>query len=359
MSLIRMNLLRRKGVQADSQGGSGNEDSPKIITPHHLGGGLAVSKRPVVRAQSVSRLKVYAVIIISALAAFTAGYLFSIWSFAYGAIALVVFTVLFTTQTILLRRPLDIILVVAADSIGLALFLNKTSSSVAVCLLVVLVVMFGLSHLASRFAMDNMVQLKFFRVVRPGSGFLFIALSVFAGCILFLNSATLLNTHNTSRVMDALVQPILSRKVAGFSAEMDLGNFLHDYVRAELSKNEQFKGLPELEKEKVITAQVAELAVLIENRSGYGPQMAQSVAENVREFISIKAGTLYPENQLARLALTTLILILVVKSIEFLLFPVLAILSLLLYEFLLGFGFAEIQFESRSKEILNLPSRRP
>ena len=126
----------------------------------------------------------------------------------------------------------------------------------------------------------------------------------------------------------------------------------------EISQREDFKNLPESGKERVVNENIVGLATYIEARTGYKPQMTKSVAENVQEFISAKAKVLYPESRLAQLALVALILVVTVKSVEFLLFPVLALLGLLLYELLLGFGFAEIQFESRSKEMVNLPSRR-
>lgn len=359
MDLTRVkNLLGKRGVQVVSQESSDRKDNLRTITPYHLGEGFVSPSRQTVNKYPTSLLKRYIVILTVVLAALCSGYLLNAKLFAYGAIALVIFTALFVVQTLLLRRNTDIVLASVLDACALLLFLAGIAIQAALYSLAVLITIFVLAHLSSKRFANNMVQIKFFRAVRPGTGLLLIALSIFASYILFTNSGTLLKQENIARLVDTIAKPILSSKVADFSAEMPFGNFLHNFVRNELSQDKDFRNLSEFDKERVIALQVVDLASLIEARTGYKPQLDQSVTENLQELVAAKTSTFYPESRAIRLILLMVVVIFVVKSLGFLLFPLFALLAFIVYELLLSSGFVEVQFESRSKEILHLPSRR-
>jgi len=353
-----MNLLGRRKVQAVSQSNTGDRNSSKIITPLSLGEGLHARHKTDATKHTTSRSKAYIVIIVSALSAFCTGYLFNIQSLAYGAIALVVFAAIFIVQTLLLKRASEIALVAVADAVGLSLFSMQNSINIAFYLVIALMILFLLAHISNRREANNIIRLKFFGVVRPGAGFLLMALSIFIGFILLLNGNVFWEKGNVTRVVNVIGRPVFGKKIADFSAEMRFDEFLRSYIRTELSGREDFKGLSEYAKEKTISDNITGLATYIEESTGYKPQLELSVAENVQGFVTAKTQAFYPENQLIRFALVALILVVVVKGLEFLIFPILALLGLILYELLLGFGFAETQFEFRSREVINLPSRR-
>jgi hypothetical protein len=355
---MKINLLRKKGTPTDGKNSNGDKNSLKRISSHSFREGLYISGRPAIAKRTASRTKAYVIVIVSAISAFYVGYLFSVRSFAYGTVALLIFTTIFIIQTLLLRKTSDIILVVILDALGFSFFLTETSFITAAYLLIILGIIFVLAHVSNGREADNMVQLKFFRAVRPGTGWLLVALSVFIGLVLFINGGMLLKKEGVARVINAVGRPILSGSVENFSAEMRLDEFLKSYIKTELNKGDDFRELSKFKQEIIIDMQTDNLTIYITERTGYKLQMDKSVAENVQEFISTKAEALYPKSQLAQLVIVILILIITVKSIEFLFFPVFALLGLMVYELLIGFGFVEVQFESRSKEALNLPTQR-
>ena len=355
---MRINLLGRKRARVASKDSEGDKSPLKKVSSRSFGDGLYTSRKPAIAEHAVSYIKAYIIVVISAISAFCVGYLFSIQSFVHGTVAILIFTTIFMIQTILLRKALDIALVVILDALGFSLFLVETSFSAAAYLLVILSAMFVLAHVSNRREIDNMVQLKFIRAVKSGTSLLLVALSVFIGLTLFVNGSIFFEKENVARAINVIGRPILSDKIENFSAEMEFDEFLRSYIRTELGQEKDFKKLPKSGQEAVINMQTDNLVIYIETRTGYKPQMDKSVAENIQELISTKTEALYPKSQSTRLALVIVILVITVKGIEFLLFPILALLGLMVYELLIGFGFVEIQFESRSKETLNLPSRR-
>jgi|GEM_PF-4032174 hypothetical protein len=363
MNLGRLNPLKRRVIKLDTAAGTSGGETLRKVNPRSFSESLQGKRSRVVSDGATSIWKPYVVVFVSAVAAFGAGYLLSVKSFSNGALVLLAFAVIFVAQTVLLRRLLDIVLASALGASGLTVFfINQIPTDLAVYLASGLGLLFLLAHFNNRRETENMLHLRFFKAARSGAGLFLIAISIYIGVVLFVNGEAFFAERNVSRMVDVVGKPALWGRVEGFSAGMNLGEFLSSYTRGQINKDlvpgissKAFKKLSPKKQEVVLDEVVAELSRNMGDYLKYELRVDQSIAANVQGLLSKRVEALPLQSQPLRLALVILVLVLVVKGVEFLLLPALTLLSLVIYELLLGVGFATVRFESCSREVFSLP----
>ncbi|MFH1694142.1 MAG: hypothetical protein ABH880_00010 [Patescibacteria group bacterium] len=334
------------------------KDLFKRQTPDQMAGDLMTKQKASALADSrtFSPFKVYSLILISTVFAFGIGYLFSVRSFAYGTVVLLAFITIFIVQSLLIKGTRHIVIASLLNALGLSVFLYQTSLSFVVGIFTILAILFVAGHLSSQREVDNMIRLRFFRVVRPGIGLLLIALTIFSSAVIFINGDMFLEEKNIDRIVGLIGKPIFGDTVEDFSGETKLGDAIKGYATSQTSKKvDGFDTLSSYQKELAIRSFTNEFIASIESTTKYELQPEKSITQNIQNFITIKTEVFSQKTQLVRLVLLMLVLLFTVKSIEFLIHFPLALLGFIVYELLIAFGFIVIQFESRSKETLNTP----
>ena len=301
-----------------------------------------------------SQVKAYSLIATTTLLALLAGYLMATNLFAAGGLVLVIFTVGFLIQAIALRFSKEAAVVAVLNTIGfLAPFYNQRLSYLLATFAVVTLFFFS-AVLRGQRSVENVIRIRFSQITRPVAGIVLAALTVLLSFVLFSKGDVLLGVGNVNRTIDLLVVPVAQGYIKDFSSSMTTGAALRGLAETQLNANSDFALLSASQKETAIRQYIDGFVTYVESKTGFELDVAVSVGENVQQLITAKASSVGPQNQQLRAVVFVTVLMLLVKSIEVILYIPLAVLAFILYQLLVASGFLVVQLEPRSKEVINM-----
>lgn len=323
----------------------------KPITPSQAAGAKNVQSRGL---QNRSLAKVYVFMAATALLAGVSGYFLSVKSFALGTIFLVFFTAFFLVQAIAFRRQREALLASIVDALMLMVFFYQENFLYVLASIFFLWVIFYLAHQSGTTQVKNMVKIKFSRAVRPVVGFFLMAIVVFASFVLFVNGHLFLEEDNIGRAVDIIVTPFASRFIDGFASSATLENVMSSVARAQIEQQGGFELLNKFQQNQLITQAANETTASLSEIIGFDLDDQATVKSNATRFITARTQGFTDQSAPLRIALLIGILLLVVKSIEIVLYLPLALIAFVVYELMIAFNLITVQFEAQSKEVVNI-----
>ena len=296
--------------------------------------------------------KIYILVLLTALTGAVASYFLNSGRFLGGIIFLILFLTFFIVESLFLHDKRRLIPTVVTVSVAFALpFFRLFSASFLIGFVILLVFLFQGARMGG-LAMGNMVKIKFFRLVRIISGSIISAVVIFLSIVLILTSNFSISRQRVDQVV-ALATPFIERFVIGFDADKNTGELLTQVTENQLAKADEFMKLSSTDKHTVLTRETEAVKARIEESLGEKIDLNASVSENVHKIVDTKLSSLSPKAQIYWSAAFIAAIWLSVQSIEFIIYIPLAVLVFLVYELLFALGFAVIQTESRSKEVIS------
>ena len=296
--------------------------------------------------------KIYILVFLTALTGAVASYFLNSGRFLGGIIFLILFLTFFIVESLFLHDKRRLIPTVVTVSVAFALpFFRLFSASFLIGFVILLVFLFQGARMGG-LAMGNMVKIKFFRLVRIISGSIVSAVVIFLSIVLILTSNFSISRQRVDQVV-ALATPFIERFVIGFDADKNTGELLTQVTENQLAKADEFMKLSSTDKHTVLTRETEAVKARIEESLGEKIDLNASVSENVHKIVDTKLSSLSPKAQIYWSAAFIAAIWLSVQSIEFIIYIPLAVLVFLVYELLFALGFAVIQTESRSKEVIS------
>lgn len=297
--------------------------------------------------------KVYGLIGLTTVIGAIAGYLLNSGELAYGATALIAFLTLFILEAIFIGERNHLMTAVVLNTLAFALpFLRLFSLPFLGALALFAVFMLHGAYRGKR-VIDNMVKIRFPRLVYVITTSLITAVIIFLSTMLILSSNFSIKKERVDQIIN-LSAPVMDRFVDGFTPEMETGAFLTSFAERDAASSEEFQALPESQKRLVIDRSIANLETRINDFLGVDVNLDVSVSENIHEIAETKLSLLTPRARLYWSIVAIAVIWLSVESVKFLIFIPLTVLAFLAYELLFALGFAALQMESRSKEIISL-----
>lgn len=301
-----------------------------------------------------SPVKLYLVIgLVTALAA-TSGFLLSSQRFGAGLVVLVFFIAFVLVQTLILKYRQETLLASALCAVGLMIFFLGESFPFWLSVTAILFVVMWWAHERGMSRVANMVKVRFGEAVRPGVGIVLLAITVFLSFVFFINGSFFLQEDNIGRAVDILITPVAGAYISGFSSDMTLDEALRSIATENIEEQTQGVPINKFQKDALVNEAVSNLESYIEDKTGFSPSLESSVKNNIQTYISQKSEDLSEKSRPLRALILFSILFLVVKSIEFVLYIPFLILAFVLYELFIAFGILTVQFESKSKEVINI-----
>ena len=296
--------------------------------------------------------KIYILVLLTALTGAVASYFLNSGRFLGGIIFLILFLTFFIVESLFLHDKRRLIPTVVTVSVAFALpFFRLFSASFLIGFVILLVFLFQGARMGG-LAMGNMVKIKFFRLVRIISGSIISAVVIFLSIVLILTSNFSISRQRVDQVM-VLATPFIERFIIGFDADKNTGELLTQITENQLAKADEFMKLSSTDKRTVLTRETEAVKARIEESLGEKIDLNASVSENVHKIVDTKLSSLSPKAQIYWSAAFIAAIWLSVQSIEFIIYIPLAVLVFLVYELLFALGFAVIQTESRSKEVIS------
>ena len=296
--------------------------------------------------------KIYILVLLTALTGAVASYFLNSGRFLGGIIFLILFLTFFIVESLFLHDKRRLIPTVVTVSVAFALpFFRLFSASFLIGFVILLVFLFQGARMGG-LAMGNMVKIKFFRLVRIISGSIISAVVIFLSIVLILTSNFSISRQRVDQVV-ALATPFIERFIIGFDADKNTGELLTQITENQLAKADEFMKLSSTDKRTVLTRETEAVKARIEESLCEKIDLNASVSENVHKIVDTKLSSLSPKAQIYWSAAFIAAIWLSVQSIEFIIYIPLAVLVFLVYELLFALGFAVIQTESRSKEVIS------
>jgi len=201
--------------------------------------------------------------------------------------------------------------------------------------------------------MKNALKINFARLVR------FISTSMITGIVLFLSATLVISSEfsikeeRVNKTID-ITAPLISKFVGEYDGDTQARILLTNFARKNAIESPDFSLLPEAVQAQIINESINELTVRIEDYIGAEIALDASVSENVNSLVKLKLGSLTPRTQLYWGLGFIATMWISARSIDILVYLPFALLSFLMYELLFALGFASMQLESRSKEVIKL-----
>ncbi|MFH1188815.1 MAG: hypothetical protein V1652_03155 [bacterium] len=316
--------------------------------------------------------KVFTVISVTILTAFVAGYLISIGQFWYGFFATVLFFVIFTLQTFLIKSWVQIFKSIFLEScafIGPFFFLVSWDYLLTAWL--GLFIFLLLSFRGSRQELHSSLKIHFWRTARASLSYSIIGV-LFAISLmyisLFINNGVFIGQKTFVQILQSS-DFVMAKLIPGFSfnktldetlhatitANSRIGNQILEFVNTNNKSSIDIMLLPDDQKEKIISQMVPEISKNIQSSMGNSFNPDVSIADNIyNSFVVSSIEKLSPE-QRAYIGLSTILLIIItVKSMAVVLYIPLIFIAFILYELFIAAGFMVLRVEPCSREILIL-----
>jgi len=303
--------------------------------------------------RSRTSTKLFGLIVFTTLIGALAGYLLNGGLLLYGAIALVIFLTLFILEVLFVNKQNLLSLVAVLGGFAFALPFFKLVSIYFILAFIVFVAFLFHGAYRGRREMDNMVKIRFTRVIHVISTSIITAVVIFLTAVLIMGSNFRVKEESVGQVID-IAAPFLGRFVGDFTVDTQARVLLGNFVERSSIKNEDFQALPVIQKQLIIDDGARELTERIEEYLGTGIDLDNSITANVHNIIENKLGALTPRAQLYLALIVIATVWISIHSVEFLVYIPLAVLVFLTYELLFALGFASMQLESKSKEIISL-----
>lgn len=302
-----------------------------------------------------SWVKVYLLIGLTSLLALTYGFLLRVGEFGYGMIAFVLWTTLLTIQSLVLKGNQEVFLASAMGTLGLILPFWGVPIVYWGATAFIIFFLLALVHERGKREEENMINIRFSHATRPVVGII-LTIGVIMTTFLFsFNGATILTESNIKRMVDLTFTPIAKNVYyKDFSSEDKLGDVLKNIVRGQIEKSSDGAQLSDYQKDFLANQSAQELEAVLEEKVKFDLQMNGTFTSNVYNLIKSKSNNLLDPKAPLGILIVGAVIFLIVKSIEILLYIPLGLLSYMLYELLIAFGFIIIQSESRGKEVINL-----
>jgi len=297
--------------------------------------------------------KVYVLIALATLFGALSSYFFNMGALLYGTIFLVLFLTFFMVESLFVYTKLQIATAVAINAVAFSLPFLRLISIYFVIGFILLFLFLFLGAYRGRREIDNMVKIKFPKLVRVISGSLITAVVLFLSIVVILSSNFSISMERVDQIV-RISTPLVSKFIEGFDANINTGDLLARVTEKQLESSDEFSALSARDKQAVINEQIEELKAGIEEWAGASINLDATVTENIHNVVDMKLSSLTPRAQIYWSAALIATVWLSVQGVEFLVYIPLAILVFLVYELLFAMGFAVIQMESRSKEIISL-----
>lgn len=301
-----------------------------------------------------SLFKVYLLIGITALLALLSGFLLKVGEFGYGMLIFVVLTIVLIIQSLTLKYTKEMLLASGLCALGLVLpFWDAPLGYLGGTTLIIFLLLFA-AHNRGKREGENMMKIRFSHATRPVVSLILTVGVILITFLFSVNGASIFTEENIKRTVDFTVTPIVKGYVKDFSSDAKLGDVLGSITLQQIEESSGSENLSDFQKQLLVNQSVKELSVLLREKTNFNFQENATVGANIHALVSEKSSNFLDPKAPWGIFILGIIILLLVKSIEIVLYIPLGLLAFMLYELLIAFGFIVVQSESRSKEVINL-----
>ena len=303
-----------------------------------------------------SILKIISVILANVILAILSSYFLSIGSWLIGITFFALFLSCLIIQNLFIKGLDKLFIAAAVQGMALALPFYHNFSGLFVLALVVLILLSFKSSFDTRRELEQAMKIRFFRIAKLSINITLPAIIIFLGLMVFMRG----NGFSVDSVRWTLqpITPLVERYASNFSPDVKVKDLLNNIASSNLANQAKsnpdlnLDKLPEDAREELIGQGIKDLEVRLETFIGQDLDLDKSVSTNIYEGLNSFYMGLTSTSQTLVLLISLFITYSLIRGLSILIQIPIAFLALVLYEALLGFNFAVIQLEPRSREVI-------
>lgn len=303
-----------------------------------------------------SIVKIASIISVNVFLAFLSSYFLSIGNLPVSVIFFVLFLVCLIIQNLFIKGLNKLFIASALESVAIALPFYNNFSGYSFLIIIVLILLCYKSSFDSRKEMEQAMRIRFFKISRLSMGMALPAIVIFLGLMVSMRG----NGFTEDSVRWALqpLTPLAQKYASNFSPDVKVRDLLNNIALSGLASQAKsnpslnLDSLPESDRKKLIDQGIKDLENRLDTFFGQKLDLDKSVSINIYEGLNSFYKGLTSSSQVIVLLISLFIAYSLIRGLSILVQIPIAFLALILYEALLGFNFAVIQLEPRSREVI-------
>ncbi len=258
------------------------------------------------------------------------------------------FVVFFTLQSFLISNISLLSLLSLADAVSFAVpFYQSFSLNYVVAAFILLIVLLLFGARATKSALKSSVKIVFSR-----AGVHAIDASII-GVVVFLSTVYFFGGYRfTPQTISGFVSPVAS-SISYYDPSLNLTTSTQNFLSA-LAQSRLPANTPPSARESIVSQLVNQISAQLENYAGGKIDLSKTPVQNFSVILADKISALSSKTKIALNVILVISMLLVVKSISFILYPIISLVTYLLFQLLIAFNFAFMVYTQTSKETVSL-----
>jgi len=269
---------------------------------------------------------------------------------AQACVLLAVFLIVFVLQTVFLSRGRLLYLLTLIESLGLAFFFYRESANYIILgSFIFLLLSLLYSIFSAKKDLEMMMKVGFYRLSSLIASQSLVGLSVFISAVYFFGGVVSFSPQAVAQNFTPI-----SSAIKYYYPAYDLSTSTISLFQSIAKEDLPSTGLTQYEESQAISQMVAKEEAAASHYLGGAPDLNQSIVKNVANFLFDRfTGLAASVKTLLGLAGIFLV-ILSVRSLGFVIYPVISLFSFLIFQLLTALNFAKIDLEDKSQEVIKL-----
>ncbi len=278
-----------------------------------------------------------------------AGYDFHLGLISESALISLVFVVFFALQAFLVPNISLLSLLALADAASFApMFFGSFSSNYIVAAFILLLGLLLFGARATKSAIKSSVKIVFSRAGIHAIDTAVVGIVVFLGTVYFFGGVY----RFTPQAITGFVSPVVY-SVKYYDPSLDLTTSTQDFLSA-LVRSRLPANTPPSARGSIITQLVNQISSQLEGYAGSNIDLNKTPVQNFSTILANKISELNSKTQIALNVILVIAVLLAVKSVSFILYPILSLITYLIFQLLIAFNFASMRYTQTSKETISL-----
>lgn len=276
-------------------------------------------------------------------------YLFAHGNLGTSLAVMIGFVIFFVLETFLIVNPTLLSALAVVDALSLASFLYQSllSKYVLIAFAIMLVLLlFGAR--STKASLKASIKILFARTANPSIDAAIIGLVIFLGAAYFFGSVPRIGGQAMSGFMDSAASSV-NFYFPNLNLTTSTQNFLGAMAKSSLPAN-----LPSSERGAVTSQIIAQTTARLESYAGAKIDLNKTPAENISVILADKINSFSPQTKTVLNVLLIVVILLSVKSLSFVLYPVLSLITYVIFQLLVAFNFAYLKYVQASQETISL-----
>ncbi len=302
-----------------------------------------------------SMVKIYIVVVGGVLLSTLTSYLFANGYLLLGLISMIFLSVMLVLQNFFVKGFDKLFVAACLESVAGAGFFYADFSGMLVAVITVLVAVLVKSFFDVRRELETSIKVRFWKICKVSLSSNVPALMLFFLALLSVNGSFFTETNFTNFILKP-TSPIIAAYLRDFDPSKNTKEFITEMLVSNFSETDkqELGKLTPAAKNQAITSLINKFSTSIEISTGSTIDLNKPISTNIYNGIMAAYNRLAGNSLIFVIIIGVISIYYLIRSVMPILYLPIAFIVFVFYEIILAAGFALVQLESRSREVIVL-----